>query len=155
MLLFRGTVGIRCWPRVIEVVFNILRSEDFKVGQLHATGEYLIKCSTPEVANRLHLQVKKYGIHTIGFGKMRYVHVVPECWTLAQAKISDAAPEEYKLPVEPELPAPVVAASEDESSGVGASDDFSEDDGTPLGGAPEVSSSKGDAEVGGSKKRKL
>jgi hypothetical protein len=141
--------------KVIEVVFNMLRSGDFKVRQLHAIGEYLIKCSTLEVANRLHLQVKKCGIHTIGFRKMRYVHVVPECWTLAQAKISDAAPEEYKLPVEPELPAPVVAASEDESSGVGASDDFSEDDGTPLGGAPEVSSSKGDAEVGGSKKRKL
>jgi hypothetical protein len=122
--------------KVIEVVFNILRSGDFKVGQLHTTGEYLIKCSTPEVANRLHLQVKKCAIHTIGFRKMRYVHVVPECWTLAQAKISGAAPEEYKLPV-------------------GASDDFSEDDGTPLGGAPEVLSSKGDAEAGGSKKCKL
>jgi hypothetical protein len=77
--------------------------------------------------------VKKCGIHTISFKKMRYVHVVPECCCLAQAKISDAAPEEYKLPVEPELPAPVVAASEDESSGVGASD----------------------AEAGRSKKRKL
>jgi hypothetical protein len=73
----------------------------------------------------------------------------------ASKKITDAAPEEYKLPVEPELPAPVVAASEDESSGAGASDDFSEDDATPLGGAPEASSSKGDVEAGGSKKRKL
>jgi hypothetical protein len=125
--------GDQMLAKVIEVVFNILRSGDFKVGQLHATGEYLIKCSTAEAANRLHLQVKKCGIHTIGFRKMKYVHVVPECWCLAQAKISDAAPEEYKLPVEPKLPAPVVAASEDEASGVGASD----------------------GEAGGSKKRKL
>jgi hypothetical protein len=146
--------------KVIEVVFDILRSGDFKVGQLHATGEYLIKCSTPEAANRLHLQVKKCGIHIIGFRKMRYVHVVPECRNLVQAKITDVAPEEYKLPVEPELPSPVVATSEDESSeddasGDGASEDFPEDDGTPLEGAPEASSSKDDAEAGGSKKRKL
>jgi hypothetical protein len=137
--------------KVIEVVFNILRSEDFKVGQLHVTGEYLIKCSTLEAANRLHLQVKKCGIHIIGFRKMRYVHVVPEARNLVQVKIHDAVPEEYKLPVEPELPAPVVATSEDESS----EDDASGDDGTPLEGAPEASSSKDDVEAGGSKKCKL
>nr|TKV93659.1 hypothetical protein SEVIR_9G239900v2 [Setaria viridis] len=40
--------------KVIQVVHNMLNHGNYKVGQLVASGEFLVKCQSPTDADRLH-----------------------------------------------------------------------------------------------------
>ncbi|TKV94987.1 hypothetical protein SEVIR_9G332300v4 [Setaria viridis] len=88
--------------KVTQVIQNMLNNGDFKIDQIAASGEFLVKCSSPADANKLHGKVQVCENTMIGFRKISFVYLQDDLASRLNLNVRDANPDEWKSEVDKE-----------------------------------------------------